>query len=187
MKFIYWLLLFVSFLVLVTGIIVLVAILTEGEEKKLCNKNRELFELSIIHFSDFHARFDEINEKTLLPCDNNDENEVCIGGIARMKTVIDQLIAKRKNAIVLNGGDNFQGTIWYNLLRHNVTSHFMNLLPIDVNVLGNHEFAHGVDGLIPFLESLNSPTVVANLDGRRQQNFHNLKIKVSLAINYRNY
>lgn len=184
MKFIYWLLLFVGFLVLVTGIIILVAILNESEEENL-PENRELFELSLIHFSDFHARFDEINEQTLLPCDYDGENnEVCIGGIARMKTVIDHLIARRPNAIVLNGGDCFQGTMWYNLLRHNVTSHFMNLLPIDVHVLGNHEFAHGIEGLIPYLKSLNSPTVVANLDGHRQQNFHHLEIKVSLAINY---
>lgn len=181
MKFIYWLLLFVSFLVLVTAIIILVTIFTDREEENL-RENHELFELSIIHFSDFHARFDEISEKTFLPCAFNNTNEPCIGGIARMKTVIDSLISKHKNAIVLNAGDNFQGTFWYNLLRHNVTSYFLNLLPIDANVLGNHEFAHGIEGLKPFLKALNSPIVLANLDHHYQLDFDNFGIiKVELA------
>jgi 2',3'-cyclic-nucleotide 2'-phosphodiesterase (5'-nucleotidase family) len=179
MKFIYWLLLFIGFLILVTALIIFTAILAQNEEEDFEEKNRELFELSIIHFSDFHARFDEINEETLLPCNEANEDEVCIGGIARMKTVIEDLKARRPNAIVLNAGDNFQGTLWYNLLRHNVTSHFLNFLPIDANVLGNHEFAHGIDGLMPFIKSLNSSFVVANVDSHRQLDFHTLNIKVS--------
>lgn len=181
MRFICILLLILGFFVLFTSVIILfVILLAETEENNLRKKHHELFELSIIHFSDFHARFDEINQRTLLPCDNEGTNNDCIGGIARMKTVIDLLLRKRSNAIVLNAGDNFHGTIWYNLLRHNVTSYFLNLLPIDANVPGNHEFADGVDGLIPFLQSLNSPTVLANVDGHQHQNFHKFKIEVNL-------
>lgn len=170
MKFIFWLFL-ASFVI--AAVIILIAIFTEENLRD----NRELFELSIIHFGDLHARFDEINEISLLPCDKNEES--CIGGIARMKTFIDFLISKRKNAIVLNAGDNFQGTIWHNLLRSNVTSHFLNLLPIDVNVLGNHEFDHGIDELLPLIKSLYSPVVLANLDDEQQVNFRELGIKVS--------
>lgn len=175
MKFIYWLLLFVTFLVLLTAIIVLFTIYFNVEEENLHESNN-LFELSIIHFNDFHARFDEISPKTLLPCAYNNTEELCIGGIARMKTVIDSLISKRSNAIVLNAGDNFQGTFWYNLLRHNVTSFFLNLLPIDAHVLGNHEFAHGIEGLKPFLKSLISPVVLANIDYQYQLDFDSFGI-----------
>lgn len=182
MKFIYWLLLFVAFLVLVTAIIIILTIFVETEEESL-RENRELFELSIIHFNDFHARFDEINARTLQPCAYNNTQEACVGGIARLKTMIDFLISKRPNAIVLNAGDNFQGTFWYNLLRHNVTSYFLNLLPIDANVLGNHEFAHGIEGLKPFLKALNSKVVLANLDHRHQLDFDNFGIiKVELEM-----
>jgi 5'-nucleotidase len=184
MKFIYWLLLFVTLLVLITTLTILVTIFTGVEEENL-RESHELFELSIIHFSDFHARFDEINEKTFLPCAFNNTEESCIGGIARMKTVIDYLLSKRSNAIVLNAGDNFQGTFWYNLLRHNVTSYFLNFLPIDANVLGNHDFTHGIEGLKPFLESLNSPIVLANLDHHQQLDFDNLGvIKVEFDANF---
>lgn len=177
MKFIFWLFILVGFVI--TAVIILIAIFTEASVENL-RENRELFELSIIHFGDLHARFDEINEISLLPCDKNEES--CIGGIARMKTVIDFLMSKRKNSIVLNAGDNFQGTIWYNLLRANVTSYFLNLLPIDVNVLGNHEFDHGIDGLLPLLKSLKSPIVVANLDDEQQVNLRDLGVKVRLIF-----
>lgn len=41
-----------------------------------------------------------------------------------------------KNPIFLNIGDNFQGTLWYELLGYNVTSHFLNILPADATTLG---------------------------------------------------
>lgn len=66
----------------------------------------------------------------------------------------------------------------------NVTKHFLNLLPADVLVLiflkdvtlslviksffeqtvGNHEFDHGIDGLLPFLDSVKSKLVLGNVD-----------------------
>lgn len=39
-----------------------------------------------------------------------------------------------KASLYLNAGDNFQGTLWYNLLRWNVTSTFLNMLKADAIV-----------------------------------------------------
>jgi 5'-nucleotidase len=86
-----------------------------------------------------------------------------------VKTIVDYLKKHRPNAIYLNAGDNFQGTFWYNLLRYNVTAHFLNLIPADAIVLGNHEFAHRTAGLIPFMKSLTSPVVIANMDDRNDK------------------
>ena len=123
-------------------------------------KETDFFELSIIHINDFHARFEETNERSF-PCRPDDN---CIGGLARTKTIVDRLRAKHKNSIFLNAGDNFQGSFWYNLLRYNVTSYFLNKFRADATVIGNHEFAHRVGGLIPFINMLESPIVVANLN-----------------------
>ena len=94
--------------------------------------------------------------------------EVCIGGYARAMTMVKKLKAERaeqnKNPIFLNIGDNFQGTLWYELFGWNVTSHFLNILPADATTLGNHEFDRGVKEVVHFLEHLISPVVVANLD-----------------------
>ena len=126
-----------------------------GDQKEI-----DLFELTIIHINDFHARFEETNERSF-PCR---ADNICIGGLARTKTIVDRLRAKHKNTIFLNAGDNFQGSFWYNLLRYNVTSYFLNMFKADATVIGNHEFAHRVGGLIPFMKMLKSPIVVANLN-----------------------
>ena len=173
MKLFGWFLIVLALLTFITTITVLVIVLSEdtyvvsdGDP----NQKEELFELSIIHINDFHARFEETNEQSLA-CR---ENEKCIGGISRIKTVVDQLKAKRKNAIFLNAGDNFQGTFWYNLLRYNVTSYFLNLIPADAIALGNHEFAHRVQGLVPFIKLLESPVIAANIDDRHEPTLQNL-------------
>jgi len=93
---------------------------------------QELFPVSIIHFNDMHARFDETNMFSNT-CKASDE---CIGGYARVVTKVKELLASKAalNPIYLNAADNYQGTLWYNIFRWNVTSYFLNLLPADAMV-----------------------------------------------------
>ncbi|XP_058129539.1 apyrase-like [Anopheles ziemanni] len=126
--------------------------------------NNSLYPLTVIHLNDLHARYEEVN--TVSTRCKPDEGDRCIGGYARVVArvrALQQEYADR-NPIYLNAGDSFQGTIWYTLLRWNVTAYFLNLLPADAMTLGNHEFDHGVEGLVPFLEGITSPMVVANID-----------------------
>lgn len=58
----------------------------------------------------------------------------CIGGFARLTTLVRERLAAEPHSLLLNGGDSFQGTIWYNILKWNVTQYFMNLLPHDAHV-----------------------------------------------------
>ncbi|XP_041788378.1 apyrase-like [Anopheles merus] len=127
-----------------------------------------LYPLTIIHLNDFHARFEETN--TVSTRCKPDEGERCIGGYGRVVSRIKSLQQEYadRNPIYLNAGDSFQGTIWYTLLRWNVTAYFLNLLPADAMTLGNHEFDHGVEGLVPFLGAIDSPMLVANIDDREE-------------------
>ncbi|XP_053949930.1 apyrase isoform X2 [Anastrepha ludens] len=124
----------------------------------------DLFPLSIIHINDFHARF-EATDTTGGTCDAGEE---CIGGYARTVYMVKRLLEEQKdqNPVYFNAGDSFQGTIWYNIGRWNVTSQFLNMLPADAMTLGNHEFDHGIEGLVPFLDTLNTTMLVANMDAR---------------------
>ncbi|KAL7743238.1 hypothetical protein ACLKA6_016182 [Drosophila palustris] len=120
------------------------------------------FPLSIIHINDFHARYE--------PTDNSggicDETEECIGGYARSVYTVKQLLEQQKdlNPIYINAGDSFQGTLWYNIGRWNVTQQFLNMLPAEAMTLGNHEFDHGVEGVVPFLKTVDTKMLVANMD-----------------------
>ncbi|XP_073831490.1 apyrase-like [Musca autumnalis] len=126
----------------------------------------ELFPLSIIHINDFHARY-EPTDTSGGACEASEE---CIGGYARTVYTVRQLLEQQKdnNVLYFNAGDSFQGTLWYNVGRWNVTSQFLNLLPADAMTLGNHEFDHGVEGVVPFLEALDSPMLVANIDATNE-------------------
>lgn len=92
----------------------------------------DLFTLSIIHWNDFHARFEEINRSGdhCRPADRPN----CLGGYSRLVTTVKQLQRERQNPIYLNAGDNFQGTFWYNIGKWNVTAQFLNILPADAIV-----------------------------------------------------
>lgn len=148
--------------------------------------DNELFPLAIVHLNDFHARFEETNLDST-SCKEH-LGQICIGGYARAMTLVKKLLAEReaeeKNPIFLNIGDNFQGTLWYELLGWNVTSHFLNILPADATTLGNHEFDRGVKEVVHFLEHLHSPVVVANLDDTDEPELQGL-YKKSIVIERR--
>lgn len=126
------------------------------------SSQRALFELSIIHINDFHARFEQTSPSSAVCLEGQEES--CVGGIARIATAVKGLVKERPNPIFLNAGDNFQGTLWYTKFKWNVTAHFLNMLPHDALTLGNHEFDDKIAGVVPFLENMNAPFVVANID-----------------------
>uniref|UniRef100_T1DI12 Apyrase n=1 Tax=Psorophora albipes TaxID=869069 RepID=T1DI12_9DIPT len=121
------------------------------------------FTLKIIHFNDLHARYDEITNSST-PCIAG-ESQNCMAGIARLATTVSKLRKESNNHLVLNAGDVFQGTIWYNLMKWNVSQFFMKNIAADAMTLGNHEFDDGIKGLLPFLEALKgvTPVAVSNL------------------------
>lgn len=99
----------------------------------------------------------------------------------------------------MNAGDNFQGTLWYNVFRWNVTQYFLNLLPVDAMVkneiligfvvnfillqtLGNHEFDNKIAGVVPFLEHITSPIVVTNIDDSLEPDIQGKYNKSTIVI-----
>ncbi|CAH2054222.1 unnamed protein product, partial [Iphiclides podalirius] len=118
------------------------------------------YALNILHYNDFHARFVETSPAGTV-C--NPSVAPCIGGFARLATAVREALEREPDSLLLNGGDSFQGTIWYNLLRWNVTQDFMNMIPHDAHVLGNHEFDNGIEGVVPYLEHLDSKVLAANI------------------------
>ncbi|XP_060524614.1 apyrase-like [Cylas formicarius] len=133
----------------------------------------ESFELSVIHVNDFHARYDEVS---LAAGDCKTRGE-CIGGYSRIYAQIRELLQENPNSVLLNGGDNFQGTLYYTLGKWNITQEFLNLLPWDAIVLGNHEFDDKIAGVVPFIEALKAPVVVSNIDDSLEPTIQGLYTK----------
>ena len=88
----------------------------------------------------------------------------CYGGVARLKAAVQEKKKTKPNVLWLNGGDFFQGTIWYTQFKWRVVSQFNNLLEFDAITLGNHEFDDSLAGVVPFLKNQTCPVVVSNLN-----------------------
>ncbi|ETN67026.1 5' nucleotidase [Anopheles darlingi] len=133
----------------------------------------ELFPLSLIHVNDIHAHWEEIDVASVTcSTEQQQQSDVCLGGYARTVTIVKRLRQERPNPVYLNIGDNFQGTLWYNLHRWNATAYFLNLLPADAVTVGNHEFDDGIAGVVPFLEALQSPVLLVNVDNSKEPTFN---------------
>lgn len=65
--------------------------------------------------------------------------EKCIGGYARTVAAVKMLQENAEHSIYLNAGDNFQGTLWYDKFKGNLTSYFLNLYPCDAIVRIFHD------------------------------------------------
>ncbi|MBB4121973.1 bifunctional metallophosphatase/5'-nucleotidase [Martelella radicis] len=125
------------------------------------------FELEILHNNDFHSRFDSINKYDSSCSAEDDAAGDCFGGAARLLTAInetrDALKADGKNVILLNAGDNFQGSLFYTFYKGEMEGEFMNMAGYDAMTVGNHEFDDSEDGLKTFLDIVTFPVVTANV------------------------
>lgn len=90
----------------------------------------------------------------------------CHGGAPRRKTIVDDLRNTTSNFLLLDAGDHFQGSIWYNIYKSNATAFVMNALEYDAICLGNHEFDDGEAELSTYFDLLNPEisVVSANMD-----------------------
>ncbi|CAF4802315.1 unnamed protein product [Pieris macdunnoughi] len=127
--------------------------------------NCKVYPLHLIHYNDFHARFEETSDDSLL-CDHNKEK--CYGGLPRLLYKIEAIRRLHPDSVLLDAGDSFQGTYWYTLLKWNATQYFLNLLNNDAHAIGNHEFDDDIDGLAPYLANLKAPALAANLDASEE-------------------
>uniref|UniRef100_A0A3B5Q3N2 5'-nucleotidase n=1 Tax=Xiphophorus maculatus TaxID=8083 RepID=A0A3B5Q3N2_XIPMA len=116
--------------------------------------------LVLLHTNDVHARVEETSVHSI-KCGRE---EKCYGGVARRATEIRRIRSEEPNVLLLDAGDQFQGTVWFTLYKGAEAAHFMNRLGYDAMVFGNHEFDNGVDGLMkPFLRDINCSILSANI------------------------
>jgi len=125
------------------------------------------YELNILHINDFHSRIESINKfDSTCSAEEKGKNE-CFGGAARLLTAINQtrdaLKTGGKNVLLLNAGDNFQGSLFYTTYKGTVEAEMLNAMKFDAMTVGNHEFDDSEDGLAGFLDKVQFPVVTANV------------------------
>jgi 5'-nucleotidase len=141
------------------------------------------YTLTIMHINDWHSRI-ESNNKFESTCSAEEEGKgECIGGAARLVTAIAEQRKKLEgqNVLLLNGGDNFQGSLFYTTYKGAVEAEFLNQMKFDAMTVGNHEFDDGEEALVPFLEKIQFPVLSANVHPNAQSKVGD-RIKPSLVL-----
>ncbi len=122
------------------------------------------FQLTILHINDLHSRIEPINAFDSTCSAKEAEANECFGGIARVKSAID---GKRQelagaNLLVLDAGDQFQGSLYYSTFKSGPIAEFMNGIGFDAMAIGNHEFDDGPAELDKLIGAVKFPIISGN-------------------------
>ncbi|MCB4809314.1 metallophosphatase [Tamlana sp. 62-3] len=112
--------------------------------------------ITILHTNDVHSHIDAFG-----PEDGRNANK---GGVARRATLIDTYRKENPNTLLLDAGDIFQGTPYFNYYGGELEFKLMSKLKYDASTIGNHDFDNGIDGLYAQLPHANFEFVCANYD-----------------------
>ncbi|SPJ30177.1 bifunctional metallophosphatase/5'-nucleotidase [Falsiruegeria mediterranea] len=127
------------------------------------------YKLTILHTNDFHSRFEPIS-KYDSGCREGDNAEgKCFGGSARLVTAIAEARERAENSVLVDGGDQFQGSLFYTYYKGKVAAEFMNKLGYDGMTVGNHEFDDGPEVLRGFMDAVDFPVLMSNADVSKEE------------------
>lgn len=122
------------------------------------------YNLTILHTNDFHARFEPISKFDSGCSAEDDAAGECFGGSARLVTAIAEARARSNNSILVDGGDQFQGTLFYTYYKGALAAEMMNKMGYDAMTVGNHEFDDGPEVLRGFMDAVTFPVLMSNAD-----------------------
>jgi len=128
-----------------------------------------LKQLTILHTNDMHSH--------IHPFESGRNKGV--GGMAQRATIIKEIREEGNQVLLLDAGDIFQGTPYFNVYGGELEFKLMSEMSYDASTIGNHDFDNGLDGLIKQLPHAKFPFIVSNYDFS-DTNMHNkyLKYKV---------
>jgi len=113
--------------------------------------------ITILHTNDVHSQIDP------LPANDKYAGK---GGVARRATLVKRIRAENPNTLLVDAGDAFQGTPYFNLYRGEVEYKAMSAIGYDTVTLGNHDFDNGIDALASAMKFANFDFVSTNYDVR---------------------
>ena len=86
------------------------------------------------------------------------------GGVARRATLVENIRKENPNTLLLDAGDIFQGTPYFNYFGGELEFKLMSMLQYDLATLGNHDFDNSIDGFYKQLPNAKFDFVSANYD-----------------------
>lgn len=116
----------------------------------------EVTHLTILHTNDVHSHID--------PFPADDPRNPNMGGVSRRASLIEGIRKENPNVLLLDAGDVFQGTPYFNYYGGELEFKLMSMMQYDLCTLGNHDFDNGIEGFYAQLPHASFPFVSANYD-----------------------
>ncbi len=112
--------------------------------------------ITILHTNDVHSHID--------PFPESNKRNPNMGGFARRATLVEAIRNKNPNTLLLDAGDIFQGTPYFNFYGGELEFKLMSMLKYDAATIGNHDFDNGIAGLYAQLPHANFSFISSNYD-----------------------
>ena len=112
--------------------------------------------ITILHTNDTHSQIE--------PFDPSHHKFANKGGVARRASLIQKVRNENPNTLLLDAGDIFQGTPYFNYFGGEIEFKLMSLLKYDAATMGNHDFDNSIEGFHHQLPNANFDFVCANYD-----------------------
>ncbi|MFN3021689.1 bifunctional metallophosphatase/5'-nucleotidase [Chryseobacterium sp. TY3] len=123
--------------------------------------------LTILHTNDQHSRIE--------PFDASYSKNPNQGGFARRASLVQQIRNQENNVLLLDSGDIFQGTPYFNFFGGELEFKLMSMMKYDAATMGNHDFDNGLEGFLKVLPNAKFPFICSNynfkntiLDGKTE-------------------
>jgi 5'-nucleotidase len=116
----------------------------------------DIKKITILHTNDVHSHIDPF------PADHPKNPN--LGGAARRAAIIEGIRKEEKNVLLLDAGDIFQGTPYFNYYGGELEFKLMSMMQYDLATMGNHDFDNGIDGFYAQLPHAKFDFVSANYD-----------------------
>jgi 5'-nucleotidase len=126
-----------------------------ASQKSILDKN-SAYKLTVLHTNDQHSRIE--------PFDSSYSRNPNQGGFARRATLIQQIRSQEKNVLLLDAGDIFQGTPYFNFYGGELEFKLMSMMGYDAATMGNHDFDNGLEGFLKALPNAKFPFITSNYD-----------------------
>ncbi|MBL4651352.1 MAG: metallophosphatase [Flavobacteriales bacterium] len=118
--------------------------------------HKEIIKLTVLHTNDMHSHID--------PFPLNDPKYPGLGGIEKRAALINNIRSKEENILLLDAGDVFQGTPYFNMYGGELEFKLMSKMGYDACTIGNHDFDNGLEGLKKMIPHANFPFINCNYD-----------------------
>jgi 5'-nucleotidase len=132
------------------------ALLTISDLALLASEKNQKKNITILHTNDVHSHIDPFN--------SDHPRYPNLGGAAKRAAYINSVRNENPNLLLLDAGDMFQGTPYFNYFGGELEFKLMNMMQYNAATIGNHEFDNGIDGLLKQIPNAQFELLSANYD-----------------------